>query len=90
MSHPRPRAGSSSCGRMYGWGPRGFSASSLPPSIPTGTAAQATDASPHSEPAGVLRLPLQTRALDSSPWKGTHCPPRLWGQGGKGRGPELI
>lgn len=60
---------------------------SRPPSLQGLLPRQQTDASPHSEPAGVLRLPLQMRALDSSPWKGTHCPPRLWGQGGKGRGP---
>ena len=60
---------------------------SRPPSLQGLLPRQQTDASPHSEPAGVLRLPLQMRALDSSPWKGTHCPPRLWGQGGEGRGP---
>ena len=60
---------------------------SRPPSLQGLLPRQQTDASPHSEPAGVLRLPLHMRALDSSPWQGTHCPPRLWGQGGEGRGP---
>ena len=88
MSHPRPRAGSSGCDRMYDWGPGGFSASSLPPSIPTGTAAQATDRrQPTLRARWSPAVASADARLDSSPWKGTHCPPRLWGQGGKGRGP---